>query len=405
MNNTQFDIDYLRKYVQGKLSTSEMHKIELAAQGDEMLMDIISGLEYEFEHKLSSPIEKIQNQIHEKNRFTVPKIEKKKNSYLYWSIAASIAILLGISIFIYNYNPINIEGTNPIAIHTEENSTETKIVPPTADSVTNTIPTDQEQSVSITQIKPHIKPKNTVINREEITLNTIPITKNIELNKKIENINISSNPNEELIIVYNFNQNKEQHTTNKQEILLAENKDIRPLNTSTIAQQRAKINSLNLNPQSQKILNDILDQQAREEILKQGITSNEVKNVIIPDTSLSNAYTNRLVNSAAVPFEKKKEKINTFESVMLIANSKESAPKSGIKNYTTKLINELSKYTVDSFTFKVQFKIDDNGIPTDIQFLKSSHPKLESHIKKYLSKGEKWNIENGDKEITLEIKK
>jgi len=184
MNNTQFDIDYLRKYVQGKLSTSEMHKIELAAQGDEMLMDIISGLEYEFEHKLSSPIEKIQNQIHEKNRFTVPKIEKKKNSYLYWSIAASIAILLGISIFIYNYNPINIEGTNPIAIHTEENSTETKIVPPTADSVTNTIPTDQEQSVSITQIKPHIKPKNTVINREEITLNTIPITKNIELNKK-----------------------------------------------------------------------------------------------------------------------------------------------------------------------------------------------------------------------------
>lgn len=45
--NKNFDIAYLRKYVNGELSDSEMYAIEKASHEDELLMDVLMGLEEE----------------------------------------------------------------------------------------------------------------------------------------------------------------------------------------------------------------------------------------------------------------------------------------------------------------------------------------------------------------------
>src|SRR5690606_8661376 len=45
MSNSNYDIAYLRKYVNGELSPTEMYAVEREAQRDPMLADILMGME------------------------------------------------------------------------------------------------------------------------------------------------------------------------------------------------------------------------------------------------------------------------------------------------------------------------------------------------------------------------
>ena len=45
MSNSNYDISYLKKYVNGELAASEMYSIEREAQRDPMLADILMGIE------------------------------------------------------------------------------------------------------------------------------------------------------------------------------------------------------------------------------------------------------------------------------------------------------------------------------------------------------------------------
>lgn len=405
MNKDQFDIDYLRKYVNGELSASEMYKIERATHEDEMLIDIILGLEYEIKNKLSPPKEILNHRIFERKPTTVIKV-KKRFSYATLSIAASLIAILSIGILFYYYQHSDKEEEKMLSIPIAEKKIETsRNIPFTQDSLIDDISTNHDKLIAQIEPKTKSKIKNSDVIREELFLPAIPSTRNIELSKKIESIEISSTPNEEILIVYNLNHNNDNYATNKQEALLAEAKDMKVATMQTPSQQRAKMSNMNLDPQSQKILNDVLDRQSREEIITKGIESAEQNRSKIVDSSVNNAYANRINKSAAIRSDKKANNTNPVESVSALNNNKESTPKKGLKNYRAKLIAELNKATSDTFYFKIQFKIGNNGIPTNIQFLKSSDPTLEDQITKYLRNDEKWNVGQDNKDVILEIKK
>lgn len=91
--NKNFDIAYLRKYVNGELSDSEMYAIEKASHEDELLMDVLMGLEEE--KKLKNPLEvaDLHSAIFER---THPAKVRPIGFYRNLSIAASVLLALGI---------------------------------------------------------------------------------------------------------------------------------------------------------------------------------------------------------------------------------------------------------------------------------------------------------------------
>lgn len=98
--NNHFDIAYLRKYVNGELSPSEMYALEKASHQDEFLMDIILGLEQEKALGESELLDKkdLDSAIYER---THPK-KIQKMGYIRWiSIAAALVLAFGIGLTWY----------------------------------------------------------------------------------------------------------------------------------------------------------------------------------------------------------------------------------------------------------------------------------------------------------------
>src|SRR5690606_10652892 len=100
MNKQYTDIAYIRRYVNGELSPREMFELEHAAQQDEMLMDIIMGMEFELSHHLSDHIEELRRRINERISQSSPAHPVKFFPWAKWSIAASVLRAIGITAYI-----------------------------------------------------------------------------------------------------------------------------------------------------------------------------------------------------------------------------------------------------------------------------------------------------------------
>lgn len=97
MNNL-FDLNYLRKYVRAELSSQEMYEIERASHEDEMLADLIAGLEEEkFLNETFHKID-IDSAIYER---THPKNKIFSINYKWLGLAASIVLIIGSILYIY----------------------------------------------------------------------------------------------------------------------------------------------------------------------------------------------------------------------------------------------------------------------------------------------------------------
>ncbi|MFD1165785.1 carboxypeptidase-like regulatory domain-containing protein [Sphingobacterium daejeonense] len=107
--NKNFDIAYLRKYVNGELSSSEMYAIEKASHEDEFLMDVLMGLEEEKKLKKPLDVSDLHTPIFERSH--EPKIRSFR-SYKFLGIAASLLLVLGIgTIWFLNKDPKQLHET------------------------------------------------------------------------------------------------------------------------------------------------------------------------------------------------------------------------------------------------------------------------------------------------------
>lgn len=418
MNNTHFDIEYLRRYVQGELPPAEMHQIEIAAQEDEMLMDIIEGLEFEHHHLLSSTQIEIHNRILERTeQKTIP--IKKKLPFRQLGIAASIIFILGLSTVFYYYT-LKKNDFSPL-IATVEEGTNVQSTP----LVNYGVETDSTNvNIEDTNTKENIiSAKKPITNQKSLDKETVleiaeqPLLASIDA-KKIEPTSekqqkSSSNQiiEEEVIQFKKGQQNKEQVLLDQQ-VILSESKDSGfsiKINES-IAQQRAKLNRMNLSPETRRMLNEALDKQEYEELNTQRIAAQ--------NKASSHNFHIADANQVAVASPKSQEKKleNTLENqalldeVVIVTNNssqkiRKSEPQIGYDEYKKILVDKLEKLTNEKYNFKIQFKLNLENKPSEIIFLKSSHPNLEEEIKKEISNGTKWIPGKNADKIIFEIKK
>lgn len=409
MTNTHFDIEYLRKYVQGELSASEMHRIERATHEDEMLMDIINGLELEYEKKLSIPTQDIKQAVLSRSQ-QIQQRQTKKIPLWSFSIAASLVFLLGIAAVFYFKDHEIAKKEQYIAL-TDETPVDAS-APTTLSQTDSSIP-DDEITEQIAQNKKQAIAENSTITpfnektKETVSIDHLPITKNIELDTDLAANEKQLNSIAEEIIVFNSPAYDNKIVNSNQQVLL-KNTKATLANTNkpeSIAQQRAKLSRMNLDPQTQRALSEALDRQEKEQYHNQQlIASTRLGQAISIDSSSSNALAFRKNETLNKINRAEDGYLNEVTVVSTAKKIKTSYPINGLEKYKNDLILELSKKSISSFEFEIEFSLNKRGLPEHIKFLNSSDPTLETMIIKYLETKESWVLGIDAKKIILEIK-
>ncbi len=142
--------DDIEKYLKGQLGPEEMHDLEKKALSDPFLFDALGGAESIGATDFLAAVRELDQRIAGK--------QERISSTLVWRIAASVALLAGVSYILYTY----VGSKDPMTLAQESLQEEAATSPTAAAPLANGMTTDSSLS---TQVKP--KEKLLSLNRTE----------------------------------------------------------------------------------------------------------------------------------------------------------------------------------------------------------------------------------------------
>ncbi len=441
MRKLTFDIAHLRKYVNGELSSKEMHEIERAAHDDEMLSDILMGLEIEKNNASSPPsLVDINDQI-TKRTVQRPHSRSLWNSNLF-KIAASVVVLLTATSILFWNN----KNQDP---HTEElvadDMPEGPIGPShdriaeiaaTPDSVGQLFsgPGYRQQGAHAEQSGKHENMSANLRSRklteqERQILAYTPTEKNIELNQDVAGtLNLGHPKHESDVIIINTeaqdksnliaSNQKKQGQPRVTETRVSNNPNT-PLSS---AQMRARLSSLGLDAKTDLIWGQILDQQSKQPLAGVEVTDTQNDKVVVTDADGRFLYAANSKNSLKINasgYTAKEVKAEGGEQTILLsplenlldeigftpkAKQEKSIPTNGWEKYMSYLFHEIDKITDTEYDFSVRMELNKEGKPINVSIIRSSDRKLNSKIISLIEHGPSWKAGTDSKNIYIQIK-
>lgn len=426
--NKNFDIAYLRKYVNGELSDSEMYAIEKASHEDELLMDVLMGLEEE--KKLNSPLEvaDLHTAIFER---THPAKVRSISFYRNLSIAASVLLALGFgSIWYLN------RDQNKVAETMETVAMDNKADVPT-DTTLNSIHLDSLDAISdednlialATPTEPAqaetAKPgerkqsskesrptvEEVLADNQDVFLREVPRADTSAFHDKYDNM-IASNE------VGSFKR------ADKSNVIVMNGKaPAKAKITGQVAGVAAdRISSL----QDVKKLatGRVLDQQSGRPIVSASVRDVKTNDVVMTDSSgqyimpltsdnqkleiLSLGYEKELITASNNKIVQLKPSFGALDEVVVVGYGNKtqkvkSEPLVGWVAYK-KYINDNSYQTLlGKGSVTLVFDISTFGRPIDISIKKSSNPDLSQKAIQIIQNGPDWKKGNDGKKIEVKI--
>ncbi len=426
--NKNFDIAYLRKYVNGELSDSEMYAIEKASHEDELLMDVLMGLEEE--KKLNSPLEvaDLHTAIFER---THPAKVRPISFYRNLSIAASVLLALGIgSIWYLN------RDQNKVAETIETIAMDNKAEVPT-DTTLNSIHLDSLDAISdednlialatpteptqAETAKPGERKQSSKVSRptveevladnQDVFLREVPRADTSAFHDKYDNM-IASNE------VGSFKR------ADKSNVIVMNGKaPAKAKITGQVAGVAAdRISSL----QDVKKLatGRVLDQQSGRPIVSASVRDVKTNDVVMTDSSgqyimpltsdnqkleiLSLGYEKELITASNNKIVQLKPSFGALDEVVVVGYGNKtqkvkSEPLVGWVAYK-KYINDNSYQTLlGKGSVTLVFDISTFGRPIDISIKKSSNPDLSQKAIQIIQNGPDWKKGNDGKKIEVKI--
>lgn len=176
------DIALIRRYVHGELSPQEMYEVEKAAEADELVMDVLVGMESEYAQGVHDQVmPELQQRIQQRSKSQPRRIQTLP--YRWIGLAASLLLVLGIGMYIF----LKPEGTVQQIVQNTAQDTPSKYVPVLPPSSTDSTATatnkkpampkrNQEKALAYNNVESNAskQQKNTVASRRA-ALDTIPI--------------------------------------------------------------------------------------------------------------------------------------------------------------------------------------------------------------------------------------
>lgn len=390
MSKFTSDINYLRQYVNGELSPTEMYEIERAMHEDEMLLDIIEGLEQEKILRATNPTAEIHANIK-------ARIEKKRTVQIFpikrWAIAAGIVALLSFGT-IYLFNSVdeqNIELSNNTAItpHAEKDSA--TFGRPKDDStwiahVENPV----KESYEVTE-QPSKNPTNTKKDSPDPKKIMVYAAKP-KMQVVIEGPKYLNKEKEEIIHTFGSGQYQQPPTT---ELLSARANPIpQSVSPSSIAKSQADLQRMNLDPRTKSELMNILSRQSQENKTE---TTEKLNENLISDI-LTNG--NTLAGKKAA------------ESTIMSSSASETPIPRTIQNgnptigwtaFHLYVKGEMKKKGFNSYAANISFDLDSTMKPIHIEIKTSSDPKINTYLIEIIKSGPTWENKDPNHPIFIRI--
>lgn len=428
--NKNFDIAYLRKYVNGELSSSEMYAIEKASHEDEFLMDLITGLEEE--KNLNQPLEisDLHSAIFER---THPVKVTPMRFYKYLSIAASILLVLGIGTIWYLNQDQNekVETMDMVAMDSKEAPTDTTLNSIHLDSLDGK--SEEESLIALATPNNQIEESSAAENRASNSKK--PSHSQEDRVKEIiagnQDVFVKEVPRADTSIFQNKYDNRiasNQFETSKKvdnsNVVLMNGKN--PLN-SKLAGRVAGVAAdrvSSLQDVKKLATGRVLDQQSGRPIISASVRDIKTNDLVMTDSSgqyvlpltsdnqkleiLSLGYEKELITASNNKIVQLKPNFNNLEEVVVVGygNKTEKVKSEPLVGWVAykKYINDNSYQTLlGKGTVTLVFDISTFGRPIDISVKKTSNPELNQKAIQIIQNGPDWRKGNDGKKIEVKI--
>lgn len=440
MRKFSFDMAHLRKYSKGELSPKEMHEIERAAHEDEMLMDILIGMELEnAQHSARSPIPNIRQRIVHRTQF-----QKTRKSFLhnrFLQIAASIVVLLtAATVFFWSKQEKSPSSESIIATndqHPNEQQltpTEHKETPP-SEPKKELLEESDNQKLSNRPQQQQEKAKPSTADRalsvhEKHILAYTPTPSNVEYLEEVTGtLNLGHPQHENDVIIINTEakdsksslmaSNAKKQTKSKMANSRVSSNPDAPLSA---AQMRAKLNNMGRDPQADFMSVQVIDRKSGKPLSGASVQDGTNDNITVTDSNGRFSYATADKKNLTINAVGYRTKEITTESgvqtILLsplengvdeftensISKTSKSAPSNGMDAYRSYLRKEIAKLTNLPYEFNLQMELDKKGKPTRIVVSKSSDKTLNQKIIDLVEKGPVWKRGTDWKKINIYLK-
>lgn len=405
MNKMNPDINYIRKYVQGALSHAEMHALEKAAHADEMLMDIIMGVEFEIHQELPNSFQVLQARI--QARIQVKPVKK----LFPWSYAAAAAALLLVagfaSYWLYNDKLPNKEiaqaAESPVSSpQAAQADSLPSLQPSSAQVVDSAIAVSKQSRLAHT---------NKIAPRKEMQMQQLPPLPLPRLNPAQEGIAMQRMDDEQ-----SYAAMSEAPQSKAYSRIAAREKQ--PIVVHSTSPNKDSMQGSFL---TGKIIDSetgapIANVQVKELQSNNSTYSNEDGKFML--TSLRKkaqlgidalGYKNQqlVANNSEQTIQLSPDE-TTLEEVALItkpepAKAPKSAPSNGWKKYNRYLKSQIDQADAPSGTVTLAFYIAQNGEPKFIRIVQSTLPALNDKAIAILKNGSSWRKGSIEEEIRLTL--
>lgn len=417
--NNHFDIAYLRKYVNGELSPSEMYAIEKASHQDELLMDLILGLEAEKELGSELDQKDLDSAIYER---THPQKVINFNKYRWLSIAATLILAFGIGMIWYmNREQSTLKYEDSIA-HTEMASP--------ADTTVNVAPIDsiidepiEEQRIAFHN--PNAKNKRTSdeavveIQRPTLTLPSVPSGSQVSADsfgakrakeEKADNNYIAQNKMQDYY--------SENMALNESTIVLRGNTDRK----RNVIVGSAPLSSA----QDKKTIatGRVLDQNSGRPLAHVTVRDIKTNEVTVTDSSgqyimplssknqeleiLSLGYETKRIIASNNKIVQLQPEMSMVEEVTVVGYGGKSSrfksePLAGWTAYKKYLKDQTAQSLAGKGTVTLVFDISSFGRPFDFKVKNSSNPELNQKAIQIIQNGPDWQLGNDGKKVEIKV--
>lgn len=411
MSNSNYDIAYLKKYVNGELSPAEMYALEREAQRDPMLADMLMGIEMDQNKTVIAAINQQISQRTKRDKAVKIKVFDWKRL----AIAAAAVIVLGVSIVLFRQQGKNTsEAKRTAEVNVDQDKPKTKVIGEDSTVAADDIMSKIEPPDRLPQLadnnrpqlhEQHAQEEVTVLSREPslrvksleemegrlnsdrpvfglrptdsaIVIGYAPMAKRKDASQTITIRGASSLNNTLAGTVAGISAMQQSGTP--LQLTVRDKETGLPISGVTIIQPNSKL-ATNTDAQGQATVQPST-MDSLVDIMALGY------NTVALNMRRSKNTTIKLQPSSASLDE-------VVVTTMSSRKSKSAEPIWGWKSFNNYIKKKTAKSRYEG-TVRLSFYIDKDGFPTNISILQSANDYLDNKAKEILLSGPKWKDED-----------
>lgn len=412
MSDSSYDITYLKKYINGQLSAQEMYAVERAAQRDPMLADLLMGMELD---QNQSAVAELNNRIAQR----VAKAHQTKVKVFDWKpltiAAAAVAVLaVGILYFQQQRPPAETKRTADIIVPKEKDRTVVQPQDSTAvSSHTETYPKEQDNSRLASNSKP--TPLQQQHAEEATSSQSEPLLRIKQLEKMDRGILADRSAVEpttlDSVVVMGYAPKGKKIATESPVTIRAYGSPLASrsagVNLSTTAPLQVTVRDKEtglpisgvtiMQPNSKLVTNT--DTQGKATIQPSTVDSLVDIMALGYNTVALNMRRSKNLNIKLQPSSASLDEV--VITTMSSRKTKNAEPVWGWKSFNAYVKKKTANSRYEG-TVRLNFYIDKDGYPTNINVLQSTNDYVDAKAKEIVLSGPKWKVED-NRYVTLTL--